>query len=682
MRAVAPQRRGGDLSSRAVDGDHLLHDLDETQRRAVTSRAQPLAILAPAGSGKTRVLTRRIAWRVATDDADPGHVLALTFTRKAAGELRDRLRALGLRDGVAAGTFHGVAWAQLRARWSDEGRTPPQLLVRKGRLIGDLLRRSGGVTIPQLATEVEWAKARLVGPDRYAEATVSARRRTPAPPDRIAELYAAYEDEKRKRRLVDFDDLLRLCSHLLETDASFAATQRWRFRHLFVDEFQDVNPLQMQLLEAWRGNRWDLCVVGDPHQAIYGWNGADAGFLEGFQRRYPPAEVILLDRNYRSTPQVLNAAADVLAAAKVGDRAVKAIRPDGRMPRLERHPTDRDEAVAIARAVRDRRAPGSPWGAQAVLTRTHAQLPVIAEALRLAGVPHRVRGGADLLARPEVRACLDVLRHGERLLAGALPDLKSLAADMEADRSEEADAVANVDLVVRCAYDHLRLDPAASSMGFLGWLVATLEAEGAEAGRDAVTLATFHAAKGLEWPVVHLAGLEDGYVPISHARTREARTEEARLLYVAMTRAEDELRCTWAASRDFGGKLVERRLSPWLGGLSEAQRARPDAGTGGPPDDWRLHLAAQRRELAAATASIRPAPSGALAALHEWRDEAARAARVDPHTLLDDRLLEAIVERRPTSTDELAEVPGMGRLLAARVGDGLLAALGTAEAHA
>jgi DNA helicase-2/ATP-dependent DNA helicase PcrA len=292
-----------------------------------------------------------------------------------------------------------------------------------------------------------------------------------------------------------------------------------------------------------------------------------------------------------------------------------------------------------------------------------------------------VRGGAELMSRPEVRACLDVLRQGERLLAGALPDLKALAADMEADRSEDAETVANVDLVVRCAHDHLRLDPAASSMGFLGWLVATLEAEGNEAGRDAVTLATFHAAKGLEWPVVHLAGVEDGFVPISHARTREARAEEARLLYVAMTRAEDELRCTWAAARDFGGKLVDRRLSPWLGGLSEAQRARPAAGPGGPPDDWRLHLAAQRRELALATASIaaREAPTGALAALHAWRDEAARAARVDPRTLLDDRLLEAIVERRPTSTDELAEVPGMGRLLAARLSEGLLAALAAGD---
>jgi DNA helicase-2/ATP-dependent DNA helicase PcrA len=320
------------LSSDGLGADRLLQDLDESQRRAVTSPACPLAILAPAGSGKTRVLTRRIAWRVDEGHAEASHVLALTFTRKAAGELRDRLRRLGLRDGVACGTFHGVAYAQLRSRWADEGRQPPALLTRKGRLLGELLRagsqsgsgpgsRSGsgsGLTAAQVAGEIEWAKSRLTGPDGYVTAVASVRRRVPGSPERVAELYSRYEDEKRRRRLVDFDDLLRLCSHHIESDARFAAAQRWRFRHLFVDEFQDVNPLQMQLLEAWRGDRYDLCVVGDPHQAIYGWNGADAGFLERFQQLYPPAEVIALDRNYRSTPQVLAAAADVLRAAQVG----------------------------------------------------------------------------------------------------------------------------------------------------------------------------------------------------------------------------------------------------------------------------------------------------------------------------------------------------------------------------
>ena len=668
-----------------MDADHLLHDLDDAQRRAVTSPARPLAILAPAGSGKTRVLTRRIAWRVESGDADASHVLALTFTRRAAGELRERLAALGLRHGVAAGTFHGVAFAQLRSRWADEGRTPPTLLARKGKVLGSVVAGTP-VNVSQLAGEIEWAKARLVGPDGFAEAAAAARRRTPAPAERIAELYRTYEEEKRRARMVDFDDLLRLCSHMLETDTRFAAAQRWRFQHLFVDEFQDVNPLQLRLLDAWRGSSYDLCVVGDPHQAIYGWNGADAGFLEGFQRLYPPSEVVALGGNYRSTPQILDAAAEVLRVAGVADRPVRAARHDGPEVRIERHPTDRDEAIAVARAIRDRRGPRAAWSSQAVLVRTHAQIGLITEALRASGVPHRVRGGDTLLERREVRNALDLLRRARGPLAACLPDVEALAADaavplvdpaiaaddMPVDPSlaVEAAAAADMALVVRLAQDHLRLDPGASAIGFVSWLIATLQSEGADEHRDAVTIATFHAAKGLEWPIVHLAGLEDGLVPITYARNQAQRGEEARLLYVAMTRAEDELRCTWAALRTFGGKPAERRLTPWLEGLVTRQRDRPPEPTG-PPADWRTRLAEQRSLLADAVQPVSPT----LNALHVWREEHARAARVEPAALIDDRLLEIIAERRPESHDELVSIPGMGPLLAARVGDGLLAAL-------
>ncbi|HEX5946521.1 MAG TPA: 3'-5' exonuclease, partial [Acidimicrobiales bacterium] len=277
-------------------------------------------------------------------------------------------------------------------------------------------------------------------------------------------------------------------------------------------------------------------------------------------------------------------------------------------------------------------------------------------------------------------------------LAACLPDVEALAADAWAqandaaaragdvsgdraadpsgDSAAEAAAATDVALVVRLAHDHLRLDPGASAIGFVSWLIATLQSEGADEHRDAVTIATFHAAKGLEWPIVHLAGLEEGLVPITYARNRAQRGEEARLLYVAMTRAEDELRCTWAASRTFGGKPVERRLTPWLDGLATRQRVRPPAPTG-PPADWQTRLAEQRALLAEAVQPLSPT----LTALHTWREEQARAARVEPAALIDDRLLEIIAERRPESHDELVSIPGMGPLLAARVGDDLLAAL-------
>jgi DNA helicase-2/ATP-dependent DNA helicase PcrA len=307
-----------------------------------------------------------------------------------------------------------------------------------------------------------------------------------------------------------------------------------------------------------------------------------------------------------------------------------------------------------------------------VLVRTHAQIALLTEALRASGVPYRVRGGDTLLERRQVRDAVDLLRRARGPLAACLPDIEALADDgsIPPDADEAPGARDDLDLLVRLAHDHLRLDPGASAIGFVSWLVATLQSEGADERRDAVTIATFHAAKGLEWPIVHLAGLEDGLVPIGHARNQAQRIEEARLLYVAMTRAEDELRCTWAAQRVFGGKPAERRLTPWLKGLADRQRDRSDEPTG-PPADWRVRLAEQRARLAGAA----PALSPTLTALQAWRDESARAARVEPAALVDDRLLEMIAEQQPSTHEELVAIPGMGPLLAARVGDGLLAAL-------
>jgi DNA helicase-2/ATP-dependent DNA helicase PcrA len=492
----------------------------------------------------------------------------------------------------------------------------------------------------------------------------------------MAGKYADYEERMRAARQVDFDDLLGLCLHALETDDEFTATQRWRFRHLFVDEFQDVNPLQFQLLEAWRGERYDVCVVGDPQQAIYGWNGADASFLIDIRRHYPPVEVVALDRNYRSSPQILASAASALRLAKLGHHDIVAMRPDGPLPTVTSHPTDRDEAIAIARAVRDHHAPGARWGAQAVLVRTNAQSALIEEALRSANVPTRVRGGKDFLDRQEVRRAIRFLRDATVPLGTALADLEAELEQQDAgeptiDRQDGlADPTANVEMLIRLGHDFVRLAPGGSPSGFVAWLNATIQAEGPDATGDAVDIATFHSAKGLEWPIVHLAGMEDGYVPITHARTAATRAEEARLLYVAMTRAERQLLCTWAEQRTFGARTVARVLSPLLADVA-ADRAAP----AGPPaervPDWRERVAEQRAMLAASA----PRPGPALEALRRWRDEAARAARIEPATLLGDRLLEAVADQRPTDHEGLASIPGMGAILVARFGDAMLTAL-------
>jgi DNA helicase II / ATP-dependent DNA helicase PcrA len=275
--------------------EDVLVGLSSSQRAAVISESEPLCVLAAAGAGKTRVLTCRIAYRAQRGTGDPAHSVAVTFTRKAAGELQHRLRQLGLREQVAAGTFHALASAQLHRWWSDRGQPPPVLLERKGRLLAPLAGSRRGLahaSVADLAGHLEWARARMVTPEHF-EAAVRAEGRllpTGVTAADLAALYSRYEHEKRRRGLVDFDDLLSLCADALEGDSEFAGAQRWRWRHVYVDEFQDLNPLQHRLLLAWLGASRDLFVVGDPHQAIYGWNGADPDLLAQVPRRWPSTE--------------------------------------------------------------------------------------------------------------------------------------------------------------------------------------------------------------------------------------------------------------------------------------------------------------------------------------------------------------------------------------------------------
>ena len=661
--------------------EQLLDGLNPAQRRAVVTEASPLCVLAGAGSGKTRVLTRRIAWRVACDSADPRHVLALTFTRKAAGELAARLHDLGVRDQVAAGTFHAIAYAQLRRRWADLGERPPALLDRKVRIIGPLLsgHRRASVQPADVATEIEWAKARVVGPTQYESEAAAAGRRPALTLSVMASLYERYEEEKRRRGLVDFDDLLLLCARALENDEGFASTQRWRFRHLFVDEFQDVNPVQYRLLDGWRGHGTDLCVVGDPNQAIFGWNGADAGFLTDFGERFPDAEVVRLDDNYRSSPQIL-AVADAVLDGR-GGGALRPNRPDASIPTVRSWSSERDEARAVARALRRRQGSSTPWSAMAVLARTNAQLLVFEEAFTAAAIPHRVRGEGAFLSQPEIRQALGELcrRPLTSSLAPLVVDLEEMAAEGEGDRRQRLEGL------VRLAREHLSLDTAASLDSFLAWLKATVGGDAPQRGGDVVELATFHAAKGLEWPVVFVAGLERGLVPIAQAETPAARAEERRLLYVAVTRAQRELHCSWAQRRTFGARTLGRSPSAYLPAIEAAVKAA-DEGT---PADWRRFLEDGRARLRAAGEGKRAKAPNALVdgadpvlmdALKKWRSSTAKASGVPAYVIFHDTTLAALANARPNDRDGLLAVPGLGPVKAERYGAAVLEVLAGAKA--
>jgi DNA helicase-2/ATP-dependent DNA helicase PcrA len=609
--------------------DRLLADLTSSQQQAVTTPSATVCVLASAGAGKTRVLTRRVGYRVAVGTATPEHTLAITFTRKASGELHERLVGLGLAAPVMRGTFHSLARSQLRRWWADRGAPEPALLARKGRLLAELVAGRPGLadaSIADLASQVEWAKARLVEPASFAAAAQQAGRELPADAEAIGGLYARYEDEKRRRRLVDFDDLLARYAHALETDDRFGAAQRWRWQHVFVDELQDVNPLQCRLLLALLGHNEDLFVVGDPNQAIYGWNGADPGFLADFPQRWPRAEVVRLDDNHRSSPQVVAAAAAVLGR-QAGTVTVRSSRPDGPLPNLRSYASEDAEAAGTAAELRQAHARGVPWESMAVLARTNSQLSVVSGALARAGVP---------------------------LVAMTPPEDEEIPPE-----------------------DGERPGPLETG---------TLETGALVAGR--VTVSSFHRAKGLQWTAVWVCGLEAGLVPISYATSPSALAEERRLLYVALTRAERELHCSWARQRRAAnGAALRRGPSPWLAGLAahcagtdDADGARGEAQAQGPAAAVLDFLSSARRRLSAAA----PAPGRAVPAtadpvsaavaerLRDWRRRLARASGVPPHVLLHDSTVQAIAARRPATAEELLAVPGLGPVKVARYGPAIL----------
>jgi DNA helicase II / ATP-dependent DNA helicase PcrA len=682
------------------DAGKLVSDLNDRQREAVTSLTNPLAILAGAGSGKTRVLTRRIAWLAREGVIEPRHVLAVTFTRKAAGELADRLEGLGVRRAVTSGTFHGLALAQLRRRWRDRDEAVPALLERKSRILAPLLGGgpSVGTEAAEVAGEIEWAKARLIVPEGYEAAVTAAGRATPRPAGEVASLYDRYETEKARRGVVDFDDLLWRLGDALESDAEFAAVIRWRHRHLFVDEFQDVNPAQFRLIRLWLGDRRDLCVVGDDDQAVYGFTGADAGYLVHFARHFPGAGVVRLEENYRSTPQVLAAAHAVLP----GGRRKKPLRPtlaDGPLPTVVAYGSDRDEAEAVARALQAAHQPGAPWAGTAVLYRTNAQSAPLEAALRAARIPYRVRGAARFLDRPAVAAALAELRRAASAAPG-LPLKAHLAGLLEwaeeAGGGEDAtrDRREHVDALVRLGHEYLVADetvgpgatpdpPGATAPGFITYLLTVL-AEDDPTRADAVELLTFHKAKGLEWPTVFVTGLERGLVPIAYAETPAALAEERRLLYVALTRAEQVLHLSWARRRTLGGREMTRQASPYLASIEAALAAFGPDGDG----DWQAAVAAERARLAKARAAAgrdramvgASADPAVLAELVAWRKTLARASGVPAQVIFHDATLAAVAEAKPSDRAALMALPGLGPLKVERYGDELLALVARSSA--
>ena len=697
------------VEARVTGPAALLADLDAEQREAVVAPRGPVCVLAGAGTGKTRTITRRIAYLVAGGHVAASQVLAVTFTSRAAGEMRARLRALehdaGLgvpTSAVQAMTFHAAARRQLHYFWPRVvGDTAWELLDSKFSVVAQAASRAAVKAstddVRDLAGEIEWAKASLISPEAYPAAVAEVGRDIPFDAATVAAVYAGYESAKSRRdgtTLLDFDDLLLHTAAAIEHEPTVAQEFRDRYRCFVVDEYQDVTPLQQRVLNAWLGNRDDLTVVGDANQTIYSFTGATPSHLLEFSRRFPDAAVVRLERDYRSTPQVVSLANRVIAAARgrmAGSRLhLVGQRDPGPVPTFSEHPDEATEATAVAKGIRALVDAGTAPSEIAVLYRINAQSEVYEEALTAAGIPFQVRGGEGFFSRQEIRqAMLALQRAADREDSAELPEvvravLEPLGLTGDPPTGTKArerwEALA---ALAELADEEVARRPELDLRGLLADLRQRADARHPPVVQG-VTLASLHAAKGLEWDAVFLVGLADGTLPISHALGHgpdsEPVEEERRLLYVGITRARKHLALSWALARAPGGRQ-SRRPSRFLNGLA------PNVGSDtGPSKPRRQRGPAPRCRVCNGPLSsptsimlrrCETCPSDIdeqlLAQLKEWRLATSKELGVPAFVVFTDNTLIAIAETMPGDEAALVAIPGIGARKLEQYGPDVLA---------
>ncbi len=631
----------------------------------------PVAILAGAGTGKTRVISHRVAYAVATRVVDPKRILVVTFTEKAATEMKHRLSRLGL-PGVAASTFHSAAKRQLEFYWPRlHGQPLPNVLDSKLGIVIPLARQLPGgykfTPAKDLADEIEWAKARRIGPGEYAAEAARAHRESPIPADVFQTVYRRYEQGKQRAGVIDFEDMLSLAVDLYETDADAAALVRQRYDWFSVDEYQDTNRLQEDLLRLWLGDRRDLCVVGDENQTIYSFTGATADYLTTFKDRYPGCRVINLTQNYRSTPQILALANRLIASSG----QLRATLDDGSEPSLVAYANGAQEESAIVAAIRQHASRQMQLTEIAILVRTNAQLVPFESALTRAGIPFTVRG-QRFFARAEVRAARQALSSGratgtlEEVLAARWRTILGFDEQEPSGPGAEArDRHASLLTLLGIARELVAREPDATVTDYLTELQRR-DGDEAAAGGAGVVLSTYHRAKGLEWDVVFLPMLEDGTLPSRQSLSDDAAVrEERRLLYVGITRARKQLAVSWAAQRlNPKGGVARAKPSRFIAELHPGRVMRPTAATAVPP---------------AGAAPAKGAAADLYEALRSWRIKRARTDGVPAYVVADNKTLTAVATERPMNAAELLAVPGMGPHRVATYGAEMLQIIASAS---
>ena len=645
-----------------MNPEELLNALDPDQRAVATHVAGPLAVLAGAGTGKTRAITYRIAYGAAVGAFDPSNVLAVTFTQRAAFEMRHRLAQLGVPKAQAR-TFHSAALRQLRHFWPTVVGGPlPDVIPHKASLVAASAARLG-ITIDRtnvrdIAAEVEWAKVSMIDAAHYASRVARLRRDVPAGLDAgdMARLLDVYEDAKNERGVIDFEDILIYLCGMLQERADVASIVRKQYRSFVVDEFQDVNLLQARLLDLWLGGRHDVCVVGDVAQTIYSFTGASPDYLTGFGRKHPGARIVELTRDYRSTPQIVSVANDVLARSSQREGTVRlsSQRDGGAQVTYRTYDDDRAEAEGVAASIVDLIDAGMAPHSIAVLMRTNGQSQAFEEALGARGIPVAVAGGKPFFARDDVRTAISRLRAAA---AAATDDgsvgeivrdvLSGVGWAPEAPSGQAgSERWSNMNAIVGWADD--------SQAQTLSAFVAELDERVAyqvEPDKAGVELATIHAAKGLEWDAVFLVGVAEGLLPISYAKTAAAREEERRLLYVAVTRARDLLTLSWARSRGADGR-GKRKRSRLLDGIWPEE-----ARVGAPKKRARASTRALNQAF---EEEASPQAIELFGRLKAWRLEVSRQAGVPPFAVFTDQTLRDIAQAMPKNTTQLRVIRGIG----------------------
>ena len=531
--------------------EEILSALDPDQRTVALATRGPVCVIAGAGTGKTRAITHRIAYAAAIGTMDPAKVLALTFTAKAAGEMRTRLRALGVPT-VAARTIHSAALKQLLYFWPTVfgGRTPDLMTTKTGFLteainragLGETLKATNRELMRDIASEIEWAKVSQVGPPDFLDEISKRTQKPRVLPEQLVQVYTAYESIKKEELAIDFEDVLLLCAAMLEEERDVRERVQDQYRYFTIDEYQDISPIQQRLINAWLGTRKDICVVGDPAQTIYSFAGATPVFLNTFTQRFPEAEVIRLSTGYRSTPEITFAANALLRFGQMGQELV-AQNGHGSKPTVSSYTDEESEIAGVMSDITALLAQGTAPQEIAILARTNAQLKVAEKEMLKLNLPYQLRSTEKFFERKEIRDFIKEVRKASVIPAegqGWIDELRSLAQPYLT--GETIDGIAALLHLAR----ELDSDASFTPKTLRGYLreVEDRVQQNNPPTMPVVTLATLHAAKGLEWERVFLIGASDGQLPVADASL----DEERRLFYVGITRAKSDLHISYKRS--------------------------------------------------------------------------------------------------------------------------------------